>query len=126
MLTLADTDASIDTITSFVMLLAIIQAGYTAFPISTRNSAPAVVHLLTRTETVHLIVGPEDTFQRLAGGAFEFMRERGQTVPHTQTMPLFQDIFWDEHDFKLLPTFETSIYDVALYLHSSGTCSVMP
>ena len=109
-----------DTITSFSMLLAVIRAGYTAFPISTRNSVPAIVHLLTKTNLDHLIVGPEESYQRHVREVFAAMEKQGLRVPFISTTPLFGDIYRDETGFALLPDTKDDMFDVALYLHSSG------
>ena len=102
------------------MQLAVVRAGYTAFPISTRNSALAVVHLLTKTHIGHLIVGPEEPLQRLAHDALKKMEEQGQDVPSMSTMPVFEDLYREEENFTLLSEYKEDMLEVTLYLHSSG------
>ena len=67
----------------------IIRAGHTVFPISPRNSAPAVAHLLTKTGTQHVFVGPESALQDLAAMSLKLMKDAGTLLPALQEIPLF-------------------------------------
>ena len=117
-----DTDADSDTITSFAFLAGIVRAGYAAFPISTRNSATAVAHLLSQTGVEHLFIGPEKPYQQLAQHAFKLLKEKGNKVPTTSTTPAFRDLYpvHDETLFEPLPWRKQEISELALYMHSSG------
>ena len=110
-----------DSATSFALVLGIIRAGYVAFPISTRNSVPAVAHLLAKSGTDHLVVGPEAPYQNLARDALRALERDGGRVPHTSTMPVYEDLYGEGLERELLPDYKADMRDVALYLHSSGT-----
>ena len=78
------------------------------------------MHLLGKTEVDHIIVGREPSNQHAAKEAVKKLKEAGQKVPHISTIPLFEDLYYDESDFELLPPFHPDIFDLVLYLHSSG------
>ncbi|KAI9278498.1 hypothetical protein BDA99DRAFT_492305 [Phascolomyces articulosus] len=50
-----------DPVLSYLTLLAILKLKYVVFPISPRNSEPAIVHLLTKTNTICLITSDKYT-----------------------------------------------------------------
>ncbi|KAI0308598.1 hypothetical protein OF83DRAFT_218489, partial [Amylostereum chailletii] len=55
-----------DTITICTTLVGIMHAGLTPFPISTRNSAVGVAHLIAKTGILQLFVSPDPAMQRLS------------------------------------------------------------
>lgn len=94
------------------------------FPISVRNSAPAVAHLLTKTNVTHLLVGPEGQYQQLAADALKILKEAGNAVPDASIMLAFEDIMsGDDQPFVPLPALKVTWDDPALVQHSSGQCS---
>lgn len=111
-----------DTITSFTVLLAIIRAGYVCFPISVRNSANAVAHLIAKTGVDLLIVGPETSYQQLATSTMKLLADTGKIIPQLAIMPVYQDIYGRNTDavHDPLPPLQTEMADIALYMHSSG------
>jgi hypothetical protein len=61
--------------------MGIIRAGYTVFPISHRNSAAAVAHLLSAKNVTHMLVGEEKSMQSLAKTALELMESSMTEIP---------------------------------------------
>lgn len=111
-----------DTITYFTLMAVIIRAGHTAFPISPRNSAPAVAHLLTKTGTEHVFVGPESSLQDLAAASLKLMKDTGGSLPILESIPAFDSLFPKVSDdgFEPLPSFRPDWDDPAVIMHSSG------
>ena len=119
--------SGIDTITYFTLIAGVIRAGYTVFPISPRNSAQAIAHLLAKTDTSHLFVGAEASLQELAAASLDGLsRERDAKLPKLSTMPLFEDLYLDDHEttFKPLPSYKPDWNDSAFIVHSSGAFSL--
>ncbi|KIM78762.1 hypothetical protein PILCRDRAFT_10982 [Piloderma croceum F 1598] len=112
-----------DTITYLTTVMGIIRAGYTVFPISPRNSAAAVAHLLSAKTVTHMLVSEEKSMQSLAKTALELMRSSMTEMPGTSLMPLFEDIYIDEADmiFQPLPPTRPDLNELAAILHSSGS-----
>ncbi|KAH8100027.1 acetyl-CoA synthetase-like protein [Cristinia sonorae] len=115
--------AASDTITFFLVEAGIMRANCIFFPISPRNSASAVAHLLTKTDAQHLIVGPEPSLQKLASEALRQMEDVSGMAPPTSVMPQYKDVMKEipEGDFELLPPFRFRLEDVASIFHSSGS-----
>jgi acyl-CoA synthetase (AMP-forming)/AMP-acid ligase II len=108
-------------------VMGIIRAGYTAFPISQRNSAAAVAHLLSATNVTHMLVGEEQSMQSLANAALEIMKTSLTKIPATSLMPHFEDIYIEEAEatFRLLPPTRPQLIEPAIIFHSSGECAVI-
>lgn len=100
----------------------IIRAGHTVFPISPRNSAPAVAHLLIKTGTEHVFVGPESSLQDLAAASLGIMQDAGSSAPAIETIPAFESLFdaGSDEGFEPLPQFKPDWNDPAVIMHSSG------
>ncbi|CAL1710450.1 unnamed protein product [Somion occarium] len=130
--------AASDFITYYAVLVGIMRAGYVAFFISPRNSVSAVAHLLTKTNSTHVFVGPEENLQTLAQSSIKLMQSQsanvgeGWTAPKTWTMPIFEDLFpgfaatnantrGEEETFEYLPKVKFSLDDLAIVTHSSGS-----
>lgn len=109
----------VDTISSFTTLVGVLRAGYLTFPISTRNSVLAVVHLLTKADIDYVVVGPEAQYQKLAQEAFRLLKEQGRHVPNALVMPQFDELYGDE-SFEPLPSVHPDMLAPSLYMHSSG------
>ncbi|KIJ41947.1 hypothetical protein M422DRAFT_229444 [Sphaerobolus stellatus SS14] len=113
-----------DTITYFVLLMAIMRANYIAFPISPRNSAAAVAHLVSKTGVKHILLGQEQSMQDLANEMTEILKTQYPSValPQISPIPLFQDLF-DQPVINMddLPIERKSPDDIVIYLHSSGS-----
>lgn len=99
------------------------RANYIVFPISPRNSAEAVAHLINKTRVKHIFLGREQSMIDLSNDATEILKAQYPHVsqPEISTIPLFQDLFdqpvADMHD---LPFERKKPEEIAIYLHSSG------
>lgn len=119
-------DGDLDTFTYLTVNLSILRTGATLFPISPRNSAPAIAHLLRTTGVTAILVGSEPSSNRLASAAFDIIRGSGGTLPGVAQMPTFDEMFLacsagliDTEDF--LPPLGRRQQDRAgLIVHSSG------
>ena len=123
---------SSDTFTYLTVNLSVLRTGATLFPISTRNSAPAVAHLLQTTGVTAIIVSSEPSLKRLAATAFDIIRNSGGAPPSEAQMPTFDEMFSassateiDTEEF--LPPLGWRPKDRAgLIVHSSGLPSLPP
>ncbi|KLO12645.1 acetyl-CoA synthetase-like protein [Schizopora paradoxa] len=112
-----------DTFTFFAVLVGIVRAGHTAFPISVRNSPQAVAYLLEKTKATHMLLGSEPSIKGLAEESFECLAKMQNSVPKTFPMPVFGDLFRGKDWDNLVPlSFKRpKMEDAAIILHSSGS-----
>ncbi|KAK0190058.1 hypothetical protein F5146DRAFT_1139593 [Armillaria mellea] len=103
--------ANADGITFLTVVAGIIRAGYTAFPISTRNSPAGVAHLLESTGCKNLFVSADPAMQEVAR-----MQDGINTIP----MPAFEDLY-SKNDSEPLPHVRPDLEQLALIIHSSGS-----
>lgn len=105
------------------MLIGVQRAGFVSFPISSRNSPSAVAHLLTKTSSEYLVVGPEQSLQDLAAAAFHLMQEAGGSIPHKMQMPVFENLYLSEAGapFVPLPPLNADLDEPTVMMHSSGS-----
>ncbi|KAK0201251.1 NRPS-like enzyme [Desarmillaria ectypa] len=103
--------ANADSITFLTVVAGIIRAGYTAFPISTRNSPAAVAHLLESTGCKNVFVSADPAMQEVAR-----MQDGIKAIP----MPTFEDLYL-KSDSEPLPHVRPDWEQLALILHSSGS-----
>ncbi|KAG7447913.1 acetyl-CoA synthetase-like protein [Guyanagaster necrorhizus] len=118
-----------DTITYFVTMMSLLRANYVFFPISPRNSAVAVAHLLHKVGVQHVLIGRDASMQDLANQALEILKSQysSDTFPELSSIPIpiFEDYFqsqWEQntHEENLpLPPIDPD--SLAFYLHSSGS-----
>ncbi|KAF8200278.1 hypothetical protein BJ912DRAFT_1020035 [Pholiota molesta] len=117
--------AMADTITYFTMIMAIMRAGYIAFPISPRNSPSAVAHLIKSVGVQYVLVGNDQSMSDLADGSIRALKanyEEQAIEPQLIPIPHFGDLFVDTgDDFKSLPPIRKGPNDIIIYLHSSGS-----
>ncbi len=93
--------------------------GVTPFPISTRNSAVAVAHLVSKTGVKQMFVSGDPAMQRLAKEANEILAKDGlefEVLP----MPLFEDIYGPGGDEDFVPMAHLYEEKKCIILHSSG------
>jgi acyl-CoA synthetase (AMP-forming)/AMP-acid ligase II len=117
-----------DTIPYFVLFVSCLRANYVPFPISPRNSASAVAHLIFEAGVSHLLIGHEPAMIHLAESAVTILKEKYplSVVPDVSYIPLFEDIFISDTPVvpEALP-FEYHGPDATAYiLHSSGIVQV--
>jgi acyl-coenzyme A synthetase/AMP-(fatty) acid ligase len=98
------------------------QTGATAFPLSARNSAVAVAHLLRSTNAHHVFISEDLAMQTLYREAAEHLAKDGFTT-QAHDVPHFEDVYNDEpapasEDVRIA-TFDFDA--LVVILHSSGT-----
>ncbi|KAI0314196.1 acetyl-CoA synthetase-like protein [Amylostereum chailletii] len=109
-----------DSITTFTTMVGIMHLGRTPFPISTRNSASAVAHLVKETGVLQLLVSPDPATQRLSHEAADVLASDGyelQILP----VPQFPDLY---NNNDQLEDFQPRTMDAdhpVLILHTSGS-----
>ncbi|KAH8078749.1 acetyl-CoA synthetase-like protein [Cristinia sonorae] len=115
--------ASADYITYYTVLMGVIRLGYAVFFISPRNSAAAVTHLLSKTGTNHLLIGPEQSMTDLAEESIRSLQESGFPPPALSTIPDFDTLYPAkiEFDFEFLPPVKFDMDAPACLTHSSGS-----
>ncbi|PPR02158.1 hypothetical protein CVT26_012119 [Gymnopilus dilepis] len=116
--------AAADTITYFTMMMSVMRAGYIVFPISPRNSAAAVAHLISKVATKHVFVGREQAMVDLSQDALKILRAQHSNFsePEFTPIPLFEDLFLNSLDDPDDIPFERGEPDnTIIYLHSSGS-----
>ncbi len=80
----------IDTLTFYAAIVGIMRLGYIPFPISVRNSAPAVAHLMKTTNAKYLIISGDPSVQAIADlVCHQYDGDSIITIP----MPKFNDIY---------------------------------
>jgi long-subunit acyl-CoA synthetase (AMP-forming) len=114
-----------DTFTYCALMVGILRAGYQAFPISTRNSAIAIAHLLQQTGSKYMFVSDDPGIQRLAAATCiqsSISRIAGVNL-HLLPVPSFESLFEVSDDMfsPLIPMEHPAEFAPALILHSSGS-----
>lgn len=97
--------------------------GLTSFPISTRNSAIAVAHLVAKTGVKQMYVSADPAMQRLAREANEILaRDHGGAAAAFEVLPMpdFADMFGPGGDEDLVPMGNVSPDKTSIIIHSSG------
>jgi acyl-coenzyme A synthetase/AMP-(fatty) acid ligase len=109
----------------YSFMVGIMHAGLTAFPISARNSAPAVAQLIKSTGISVLYVSTDDAMQLLAHRAANILQEQqeGTGAYHVEIVPLptFSEIYHDVDNFEKDVQVNLMKADhCALIVHTSG------
>ncbi|KAF9556700.1 acetyl-CoA synthetase-like protein [Agrocybe pediades] len=108
---------------TFVM--SIMRAGHTVFPISTKNSAPAVAHLINKAQVGHIFLGSDAAISELGAKALQILKAEYPTVPvpSFSPMPIYDDLYTasDSHEDNISPPENKGPNHVAIYLHTSGS-----
>ena len=108
------------------MIAGIIRAGYSAFPISPRNSDAAVADLLRKSGAAFMLVSRDKPMQKLAQGASQLLLLEGDDrVMPFMDVPSFQEIYERAEPVEPPPALQIIKSDeTVLILHSSGSpCS---
>ena len=121
-LTLVFSASILESISYYTLMTGICRAGYTAFPISTRNSAAAVAHLLKQTDASYIFVSGEEPLQKLARAALELFNDMDAVPPTMCPVPSFEELYPkdDDSSFEYLPDMDVRWDDPIIILHSSG------
>ncbi|KAF5371569.1 hypothetical protein D9758_003563 [Tetrapyrgos nigripes] len=116
-----------DTIPYFITMMSILRADKIFFPISPRNSAAAVAHLLRKVEVDHILIGHDSAMETLVTDALKILRASSADaevkIPLLSLMLTFEDLFLPVQDQAEsdLPLVHTDPDEIVLYLHSSGS-----
>ncbi|KAJ7128068.1 hypothetical protein C8R46DRAFT_1017532 [Mycena filopes] len=105
------------------LLLGSIRAGYTVFPLSTRNSAVATAHLIAESNIRSLLVSQDPHIQNIAGAATALLKARDIHIDMIP-IPTYDEVIAVNSDVNMLPPLE-HIDDerVIVIAHSSGSTS---
>lgn len=103
--------AHANSITFLTVVAGIIRTGYSAFPISTRNSPAAIGHLLESTGCKNLFVSADPAIREVI-----CMQEGINTI----SMPTFEDLYL-KNELEPLPHVRPDWEQPALIMHSSGS-----
>ncbi|KAG7444602.1 NRPS-like enzyme [Guyanagaster necrorhizus] len=110
-----------DSITYFTVLVGLMRLGKIPFPISTRNSVAAIIHLMKSTNSKYLVVSGDATLQKLADIVYRHFRESVAdegiiTIP----MPCFADLYSSKaRSYQPLAPIRPEWSQTAIVLHSS-------
>ncbi|GJE93572.1 acetyl-CoA synthetase-like protein [Phanerochaete sordida] len=112
-----------DSLTYATMNLAAYRTGTPLFPISPRNSAAAIAHLLKKAQVDYVFLGREPAMQEVYAEAIKILQAEGQSIPPDSPMLFFDELYTGVRDASvLLPPMESyNFKDTALILHSSGS-----
>ncbi|KAF8990836.1 hypothetical protein BDQ17DRAFT_1433510 [Cyathus striatus] len=113
-----------DTITYFCTIMAIMRANHTPFPISPRNSAPAVAHLISKVNVKLILLGGDKGMLSLADETVQVLKDNHSStlIPDISPIPVFEDLFTGEiPDMSDFPITRRGPDEVVTYLHSSGS-----
>ncbi|KAI0673239.1 acetyl-CoA synthetase-like protein [Trametes maxima] len=118
--------ATADSITFYTLKVALMYLGLTVFPISTRNSAIAVAHLVARTGVRQMFVSADPAMQRLAHDAGVILAKGEGDAPRELEllpMPTFEDLYGagGDPDDALVPMGAVSPDRTCVIIHSSGS-----
>ncbi|KAK0461857.1 acetyl-CoA synthetase-like protein [Desarmillaria tabescens] len=116
-----------DTITYATTVMGLQRTNYVVFPISPRNSALAVAHLLYEVRVEHVLVGRDESMQVLSHEALDILKSRYPSVdlPQLSPIPIFEDLFLADWETRTnaddLPLLSVDPGAACMYLHSSGS-----
>ncbi|KAK0451172.1 NRPS-like enzyme [Desarmillaria tabescens] len=115
--------ANTNSITYSAVITGLMRLGFIPFPISPRNSAAAVAHLLKSTNCKHLAVGQDVSLQKVADMVcHQFWETDVDDKITTVPMPCFGDLFSEKPGaYEPLPPVRPDWSQTAFIMHSSGT-----
>ncbi|PBK68197.1 NRPS-like enzyme [Armillaria solidipes] len=115
--------ANTNSITYFTVVASLMRLGFIPFPISTRNSVAAIVHLIKSTGARHLIVSQDESLQNTADMVCrQFWDADVNNKITIIPMPHFGDLFSGKSgSYEPLPPVRPDLSQTALIIHSSGS-----
>ncbi|KAH7912513.1 hypothetical protein BJ138DRAFT_785417 [Hygrophoropsis aurantiaca] len=108
-----------DTISYMTLIVGLMYIGLSPFPISTRNSAAGVAHLLQATGVQKLFISKDPAMQRLSKEAIEALAKEGYSV-ETILMPQFSDLYTQGEPEPVVLR-KIGLDATAIIMHSSGS-----
>ncbi|KAJ7482012.1 hypothetical protein FB451DRAFT_1237794 [Mycena latifolia] len=106
------------------LLFGTVRAGCTVFPLSTRNSDMAIVHLITESGVKYLLVSQDSHMQGIAHKAHAILHSKNVHI-NIISIPTYEEISSDEHaDLEVLSPLQVIDDErVLIIAHSSGSTS---
>ncbi|KAF9468258.1 acetyl-CoA synthetase-like protein [Collybia nuda] len=111
--------ANTDTVTYAILLLGILRAGLVPFPISPRNSASAVLHLLETSDAHHVLLSEDHVVQKLTTTATA--NAKFPVFFYHVTKEIKSFILNHDHDTKDSNSTEFLSSESVIIMHSSGS-----
>lgn len=108
-----------DTVSYLIFMIGIMHQGHIPFPLSTRNSAIGVAHLLKQTGVRQLFISPDAPINRLAGEAVKILAKESYDVEIIQ-MPQFPELYDDALQPDQVELQTVGSDSTSIILHSSG------
>ncbi|KAF8311061.1 acetyl-CoA synthetase-like protein [Clavulina sp. PMI_390] len=115
-----------DTVSTFILIHAIMRAGYVPFPLSPRNSPSAIAHLLKQAKVTHLFVSEDPSMQGLSKGSLKVLLGQGGQEVERLPMPFYFDVAGPAapgEEESIVPVAHAELDSPGLILHSSGSTS---
>ena len=112
----------IDSTTYLTLIVGMMYLGLTPFPLSTRNSAAAVAHLVRSTGVHELVVSSDAGMQRIALEAKEELTKEGYDVD-IFPFPEIEELYNDQDVPGYVKMGALSGDQDAIIIHSSGMSS---
>ncbi|KAF9052532.1 hypothetical protein BDP27DRAFT_1433871 [Rhodocollybia butyracea] len=121
-------DKHTDIPTYFSVVLGLMSAKIPCFPISTRNSPPAIAHLLRSVGVTRILVGNgADTHSLVEQSLRELQLLSTNSLLHIFDMPTYEELFiHNREDFCTSSCVQVDTYNSrtpVIYVHSSGSLS---
>ena len=121
----------LDSITYYSLVIGIMNAGFTPFPISPRNSSESVARLLESTGCETVFVSDDLPTQKLSELSFALYQQRNpeRSPIHSLVTPFFEDLYlkdWGVNDDGNSSIYVRKMDDHStpcVIIHSSGTVS---
>ncbi|KAG5729986.1 Linear gramicidin synthase subunit D [Termitomyces sp. T112] len=115
--------AVIDQLSYFALIAGIIRAGFTAFPISPRNSDVGINNLLQKTGAKYMFISRDSAMQGMAAAALEIPGVDGVQLLEIPTFDALYGVKVLEEPVFLPPVVKQNIDSTVMILHSSGSTS---
>ncbi|KIK71517.1 hypothetical protein GYMLUDRAFT_338794 [Collybiopsis luxurians FD-317 M1] len=114
--------ATLDSFTSFVVIMGILRAGMIAFPISPRFSSSVVAHLINAVQPSHILIN--DHSRPFVLEVLNSLQD--QSIPSLVLAPSYELIFAEEAWTSHFPEHTRDLYETAYVIHSSSSSALFP
>ncbi|KAF5350371.1 hypothetical protein D9757_013631 [Collybiopsis confluens] len=108
----------------FTIILGLLRAGITGFPISPRFSANVVARLVDMVRPTHILVNDENS--SLGKLVVKLVFEASGWAPTICKMPTFEELYLGHNTFEPLPRHSPEFDKRAFIVHSSSSTSLVP
>ncbi|KAF5393077.1 hypothetical protein D9757_001269 [Collybiopsis confluens] len=114
----------INNLTFFTIILGLLRAGVTGFPISPRFSANVVARLVDMVRPTHILVN--DGNSSLGSHIASLVFEASGWAPAICKMPTYEEMYLGHNTFEPLPHHSFEFDKRAFIVHSSSSTSLVP